>query len=368
MPGRRAYAWLLRLYPAAFRAEYGDEMQDVFASALAEAAKIGPAAKAALWLRELRDLPANLVRERQWDSKRSAREASMSTDSAGDGCSDNKRPDAAASESWRDALGGAGLFLLLPALLGVYAAAYALLGAQWPHPSTTYQVAGSILFGLIVVGFMAVACASWIRGFPRWSFPYLGFGILCSLLMRSVSPGTTALGHEIGRPERLLWQAFVPALIVAGIALLVTRSVQPLRKLAADAWKDWTRISFALYGMLPIALVVPFDETHGGALVGIGLGLVLGIGALTYMRSTRTWQRAAALAGGLAVAWLAATAWLTLFWNERQVFWMWAPAIGGRTAAAMSGAGAILMVLLFAPGLVGLAHWGMPRIRPRQAL
>jgi hypothetical protein len=212
---------------------------------------------------------------------------------------------------------------------------------------------------------MAVACAAWIRGFPRWSFPYLGFGILFSLLMRSIaSPGTTILGHEIGRPERLLWQAFVPALIVAGVALLVTRSFQPLRKLAAEVWNDWSVISFALYGMLPIALVAPFDETHGGGLVGMALSLVLGIGALAYMRSTRTWQRAAALAGGLAVSWLAATAWLTVYWQGRQVFWMSVPADGYyRTAEAMGRAGAVLMVLLIAPALLGVARWAIRRPR-----
>jgi hypothetical protein len=366
MPGRRAFSWMLKLYPLRFRAEYGDEMQEVFASALAEAAGLGIATAAAVWLRELRDLPVNLMRERRWDAAAGVREASMSIDPRYNGRGEDSGPAAEAPASWRESFAGAGLFLLLPALGGVYTAIYSLLGGQGPRPSPTYEAAGSSLFFLIVGGLTAVACAAWIRGFPRWSCPYLGFGLLFSLLMRSAaSPGTTILGHEISRPEKLLWQAFVPALIVAGVALLITRSIQPLRQLAAEVWNDWSVISFALYGMLPIALVVPFDETHGGALVGMALSLVLGIGALAYMRTTRPWQRAAALAGGLAVSWLAATAWLTVYWHGRQEFWMSVPLIGYYpTAAAMSRAGAVLMVLLLAPGLLGVARWAVRRPRP----
>ena len=363
--GQRAYAWLLRLYPRSFRAEYGDEMQDVFSSALAEASAHGFRLAAAVWLRELRDLPLNLVRERGWGADSGAWEDDMTTDSvhASRGEGSGRTEERAAS--WREALAGAGLFLFLPALVGVYTAMYSLLAGYGVRPSPLYAMAGSILFALVVIGLMAIACFAWIRGFPRWSFPYLGFGLLVSLLMRSTAAtGATILGHDIGRLEKLLWQAFVPALIVAGVAWLVTRSVQPIRKLATDVWNDWSRISFVLYGMLPIALVLPFDETHGGSLLGIALFLVLGIGALAYMRSTRPWQRAAALGGGLAVSWLVATAWLSFYWHGRQEPWMSAPADGYGTAVAMSEAGAILLVLLFAPSLLGIAHWAVRRRRP----
>jgi len=51
----------LRLYPAAFRAEFGDEMETVFATAVSEAAEEGPEAVATVLLQETADFPANLV-------------------------------------------------------------------------------------------------------------------------------------------------------------------------------------------------------------------------------------------------------------------------------------------------------------------
>ncbi|MFN2151064.1 MAG: hypothetical protein ACK2T5_05660 [Anaerolineales bacterium] len=55
------YALLLRLYPRAFRAEFGAELQAVFAQAAAESR--GWMNVLRLFLRELRDLPENLLRQ-----------------------------------------------------------------------------------------------------------------------------------------------------------------------------------------------------------------------------------------------------------------------------------------------------------------
>lgn len=57
------YGWLLRLYPRAYHARFADEMQVVFAQALAEAEKQGWLAVLALWSRELRDIPRLLGTE-----------------------------------------------------------------------------------------------------------------------------------------------------------------------------------------------------------------------------------------------------------------------------------------------------------------
>lgn len=59
----RAYAALLKLYPFSFRREFGDELQLVFAAAVADAATQGRLALAATCGRELRDLALALARE-----------------------------------------------------------------------------------------------------------------------------------------------------------------------------------------------------------------------------------------------------------------------------------------------------------------
>ena len=55
------YTLTLRLYPPGFRREYAEEMRTVFSEALQDASKYGAATAAKLFLREIAELPANLV-------------------------------------------------------------------------------------------------------------------------------------------------------------------------------------------------------------------------------------------------------------------------------------------------------------------
>lgn len=58
----RFYSGMLRLYPPQFRADYADEMRDVFGQALAENEKT--LSLVGLLLAEIRDLPVSIIRER----------------------------------------------------------------------------------------------------------------------------------------------------------------------------------------------------------------------------------------------------------------------------------------------------------------
>jgi hypothetical protein len=68
---RRVYEVSLRLYPAAFRGEFGAEMKGVFAEALADAREDGWASVLLLTWRELRHLPGSWLREHRqaWSQK-----------------------------------------------------------------------------------------------------------------------------------------------------------------------------------------------------------------------------------------------------------------------------------------------------------
>jgi hypothetical protein len=59
----RVYSRLLRLYPQRFRAEFADEMLDVFALACEEAQHQGRMATLGLVVGELQDLPLSVMRE-----------------------------------------------------------------------------------------------------------------------------------------------------------------------------------------------------------------------------------------------------------------------------------------------------------------
>lgn len=62
------YAFLLRLYPRAFYAQFADEMCDVFAHSRADAAQHGRWALFKFYLRELRDLPIQALRQHAKES------------------------------------------------------------------------------------------------------------------------------------------------------------------------------------------------------------------------------------------------------------------------------------------------------------
>jgi hypothetical protein len=61
------YRWLIRLYPVKFRDEFEDEMTNDFAAAVRGARRQGIRSTAAVWFRELRDLPLSLARA-YWQS------------------------------------------------------------------------------------------------------------------------------------------------------------------------------------------------------------------------------------------------------------------------------------------------------------
>jgi hypothetical protein len=65
--------------------------------------------------------------------------------------------------------------------------------------------------------------------------------------------------------------------------------------LIGGVWRDWTRLSFAFYGLLPFALFAAFDEIIGDESVLLVLNGILALGALVYLRVTRNWQRALAM-------------------------------------------------------------------------
>jgi hypothetical protein len=60
----RLYSLMMELYPAAFRKEFGEEMQGVFEEKLAEEKNAGPAYLMLVTFRELRDLAIHAIPER----------------------------------------------------------------------------------------------------------------------------------------------------------------------------------------------------------------------------------------------------------------------------------------------------------------
>ncbi len=266
--------------------------------------------------------------------------------------------------SWGETLAGMMPFLMQPIvfLLGSVLAFWVKDPPPLPEP---VLITISSVLALIYAGTcMAVLGLSWVKGFPRWCYPYWALGLaFSSLLVGAATPGLRIFGHAFEHDELWGWRAWIPVLVVAVIALLLSRSVRPLRQLVTGIWYDWTRLSFGFYGLLPLALMIVFDEVHGEEPYVAVLGVILAIGALAYMRSSRTWQRALTLLLGMTLTWIAATVYLAIYWHGRQEFGMLRPGTGYETARGMLNAFGVLVVLILAPALLGLLRRSAQSIR-----
>lgn len=265
--------------------------------------------------------------------------------------------------SWAETLAGMVPFLLHP-IFFVFGSAMAALVKDWSPLEPVSLIISSALALIYAGAVMTVLGMSWVKGFPRWCYPYWALGLaFSSLLVGAATPGLRIFGHTFGSNELWGWRAWIPVLVVAVVALLLSRSVRPLRQLVTGVWHDWTRLSFGFYGLLPLALMIVFDEVHGEEPYVAVLGVILAIGALAYMRSARTWQRALTLLLGMTLAWTAATVYLAIYWHGRQVGSMRQPLNGYEMARPMLIALGVLVALMFAPALLGLLRRSIQSIR-----
>jgi hypothetical protein len=332
------YALLLRLYPRGFRAEFGEEMQAIFSDAVAEAARGGVGPLVRVCLREFRDLPGALIREygsviRNRDSGLNGllEEVTMS-----DADHNLERP-----ASWAATLAG-----MLPFLLW---GAFLILGEiprEWGVPDSLSRLRFHLWWGMIVLPPLGVGIG-WVKSFPRWSYPYVGLVPVFGLYtMAAATPGLRFFNYTFGQNEPWGLRACIPSTVMVVIALLITRSMQPVSKLFTNAWEDWTRLTFAMFGFMPLYVAIKFDEV--GRLYSLPfmvvLTLVMTATALFYLRGTRHLQRVLALAVGIALT--AAVAGLAprVYWLEN----VWVIILGAVIP------GVLVIALMFSPGLVGL--------------
>lgn len=294
-PVTRVYALLLRLYPRAFRDEFGDEMQTVFADAVQEAMRTGPLALARLCWREWRELLVNSALE-HWARFQKGRLA--------------MNPSAPAAErplSWRETLMGLFPFFLFGPLH---------IWLTYPYPYPAESVSGwfeAVQIQLFVLCLLFGLVAGAATGWRRWSFPYVGMGLWmvgawilsqCNRWLYAAVPR-----RELGLHEQLLFMAGGFALILGVFALallvgfLLTRVVGALQMLYARIRQDWTQLSFGLYIAAAFILGggIEHEEDPTLTILVILPGVTVLLSALAYLRSTTRSRRLGSLVLGLAL-------------------------------------------------------------------
>lgn len=353
----RLYGRLLGLYPRSHRQQYRSEMRSVFELAAEAADRRGLLSLLKLCLRELCSLPGAVAQEHWYGARRKVEDTIMTEWPENGHVPDNSRdaPDALPG-SWADrsCAWGETLAGLVPFLfIGLWSTVLALLTFP-PPPWQLIAYVGPLVAGYVIA--LIGLGVGWTRGFPRWSYAY----VLCVPLFGlyvSLAAYNTILPYAYVLCVPGLFSSLIPLAVMAIIVLAVTRSPRPLAWLFTNVWRDWTLLSFALYGLVPMFMWLAFDEVEDSFALPfmIVLTLILAGGALAYLRCARAWQRVTALLVGTILARALETAGTRVYWSTHPEPWMTvSPIRWYDIVRASATGGALLLAFLFAPALLGL--------------
>lgn len=335
------YQFMLRFYPPSLREEFGAEMRWVFVQRVAEARQAGARSAFAVFLRELMDWPAALVRAHRVALRSSRRPLSAERmEGSWLGGQRGMRRMAMACGEWvavsrRRALARA----LSPMVLGLGIMTSALIRTDvWYRlpPWQLYLSAGVVLSAGAVVG--VIGLLALVRGIPAWGVTWLGAAMMGFTLLIKV---LTEEGVEEGwlRLSPPVELALALAFLGAGGALLLV--------LARRGWTvagAFTLAAAATFGLslMQAVTAAPISRTDV-ALLAAPLGLAFAALIFAYVLSGTQGRVAVVVATALlnaGVVVLASSA--------------WEPALGQRGAAPLLPLLVLLTGVLLAGPVSGL--------------
>jgi hypothetical protein len=310
---QRFYGLLLFLFPRTYREEYANELQAVFDLSLEDALDDGSLEVLRVVLRELLSLPKAILIQHLREGRRTNMVKNFGTYF-------NFAPG-----SWREFLSALCPFLLF----GMYSPLIDLLGeAGLLVPGG--RVADGIGIALLVV--MAILFLVGIfSGFPRWFFPYIGFLLSIASLsafsalmerydssLLDVVPRSW-IGSEIVY-QGLMWGSLT---VLTILLVLLINFVPFLRRFK----KDWTLLAFLLYGAIPFALMLAFDDYLNDGPSRLVAFLILVAGIWFYLHTDDPRHQFWSLFGGMTLCLLFAAVAKAIiyqyFWEGLRDFTWW---------------------------------------------
>jgi hypothetical protein len=168
--------------------------------------------------------------------------------------------------------------LLATIPFGLFGLSWALSNSGWaiPHFIETFFLIASILsmFALLGVG--------WVKEFPRWSFPAVGFCLLVSLYFMMVCIPNIS-------DELLGFWAWTPLLVTVIICLMFKPKLEPLKKFFQKIKEEPGLILFALYGFAPFFLFLLCDEIQSVSVLPVILlsTVILAAGIYFFLKSEK---------------------------------------------------------------------------------
>ncbi|MBK7171735.1 MAG: hypothetical protein IPH84_00585 [Bacteroidales bacterium] len=109
----------------------------------------------------------------------------------------------------------------------------------------------------------------WVKDFPVWTIHSIGFCILTSIYLTSIS-----IPQLMGR-QLLGLYGLLPLAITMLVALTLHFSLNPLIQLYQKVKNDKSILIFMVYGFLPVAFMFAFDEVHAIKFLPIAIILIL---------------------------------------------------------------------------------------------
>ncbi len=337
----RFYRLLLRLYPRPFHEEFGDEMAAVFAAACAAQ----PEGIGRLLLRELWDLPPLLLESYRNEKRPFPEEMKMSDLPVA-------KPAPIPPTPWPQTAVCA-IFFFLPGLFLILHE----IPHTWAPPLSFLEPVGKMLFVIFILLSPIVTGIAWVRRFPRWSYPFLGMALVETIFqMNASTPGLNLFGYPIFGRELWGWRAWIPLAAIMLVALLVSRSLRPLVNLFVQPWRDWTLVTYTMFGFMPLLIAIGFDEVDRlFSLPFMVLLTAVMVGTVVlYLRARYTWQRVASLFAGVLIVVLVTAVAPTLYWLQNG--WVSVPGTILATTIALA--------IFFSPILLGLLRHSVNHFRP----
>lgn len=288
------YRLLLNTYPPAYRALFGDEMYDTFFEGVEEAESLGTLPF--FLLREIRDIPGMLIRA-YWEEWMAKLETGVHILQNIASTSDLPPAPPDGRDSWWQVLFEMSLFLAAGLLL--------ILVTYFPFEGVRpgWQRDVQFLRSSILPFTVPVLLFGLMRGLPRWAYPFAGL-LLCYS------------GFVAGQTG--LWLFLTIMFLASSVLFLATiltnpqpsRLPIPIRRIGQSISLDWTRLSFAVYGAMPLVILMAFDDSHfDNRTPFLALSvLAMIVSVLLYSRSrTKSLQLLTLFAGmtfSLGCAWL----------------------------------------------------------------
>lgn len=339
----RWVALSFRFYPTSYRKTFEAEMRSVYHQAARDAEGSGAFAWMRFITRELGGIIPAVLREYWLAFREGGRQMKLV-----EGISDDRprgETPPVGKPNLATLLAGSAIFLVwgLDAVVTEIA-----FSSSTPWFGALIMVSHLLSWILFLLPPAVVGYAS-TRNFPRWTYASVGSALLYSYLLAVnaiATPQVTLFGTMPAGTVHMGWRAWIPLILALGVALLVNRSLRPFGCFFSNAWDDWTLLSYAMLGWLPVLLIAGFDEMPSGiTLIFLPLAVTILLAtAIIYMASQSITRCGWVLFGGAFLS-------LGITLVSTEIYWS---GVGAFNAPRVTLIMIVALGILFSPILIGV--------------